>query len=140
MAVRSRVGCKAHVVRDMKCDPCRRWALRLREPWRMPWSSFLTHCGVSLNRRFWLWVEEDGDCWVWTGDVTAGGYGTWDHDVVHRVAYREMVAEIPAGYEVDHLCRNTRCVKPDHLEAVPPRVNKNRIVNKGRPKGVRSGN
>ncbi|MBY4212857.1 HNH endonuclease [Rhodococcus fascians] len=27
------------------------------------------------------------------------------------------------GLQIDHLCRNRRCVNPDHLEAVTPQVN-----------------
>lgn len=30
---------------------------------------------------------------------------------------------IPEGLQIDHLCRNTQCCNPDHLEAVTQRVN-----------------
>jgi hypothetical protein len=36
---------------------------------------------------------------------------------------------------IDHLCRNTLCVRPDHLEAVTYSENSLRGVNIGRPKG-----
>ncbi len=36
----------------------------------------------------------------------------------HRLSYRLWVGPIPQGFEIDHLCRNRRCVNPSHLEAV----------------------
>jgi len=41
----------------------------------------------------------------------------------HRLAYEEAKGPIPEGLTVDHLCFNTRCVNPDHLEAVPNKEN-----------------
>lgn len=41
----------------------------------------------------------------------------------HRVAYEMAKGPIPAGLKIDHLCRNTRCCNPDHLEAVTDREN-----------------
>ena len=35
-----------------------------------------------------------------------------------RVVYEALVGEIPYGLELDHLCRNRRCVNPNHLEPV----------------------
>ncbi len=38
--------------------------------------------------------------------------------LAHRYAYVRAYGEIPQGLSIDHLCRNTRCVNPTHLEAV----------------------
>lgn len=32
--------------------------------------------------------------------------------------YEQEVGPIPEGLAIDHLCRQTSCVRPDHLEAV----------------------
>jgi len=36
----------------------------------------------------------------------------------HRFSFTLHLGEIPDGLELDHLCKNKLCVKPDHLEAV----------------------
>lgn len=78
-------------------------------------------------RRFWSRVTRTGYCWEWTG-AKANGYGrvAWRGRVVaaHRLAYELRVGPIPDGLELDHLCRNRGCVRPDHLDPVTGRVNK----------------
>lgn len=71
-------------------------------------------------------IAESG-CWEWTGGLGSAGYGRitfgGKRDGAHRVSYELYVGPIPAGLEIDHLCRNRKCVNPDHLEPVTRRVN-----------------
>lgn len=64
----------------------------------------------------------DDECWEWQG-AQVNGYGRvrWEGQsaLVHRVVYAFLVGPIPAGQEIDHLCRNRACANPAHLEAVP---------------------
>lgn len=71
-------------------------------------------------------------CWVFQGTTATNGYGTIGAAMpdgtrktflTHRVAYEGMVGRIPAGLELDHLCRNRACCNPDHLEPVTRSVN-----------------
>lgn len=77
--------------------------------------------------RMWASIDKTSDCWRWTGRLDTGGYarisiaGTMT--AVHRITYELVHGPIPVGLEIDHLCRNTGCVNPDHLEAVTHRVN-----------------
>lgn len=72
--------------------------------------------------RFWAKVDAVGVCWEWTGYVNPKGYGNYRRGGrthwVHRLAWELLVGPIPDGLEIDHLCRNRRCVNPDHLEPV----------------------
>lgn len=62
-----------------------------------------------------------GQCWTWTG-WGRGNYGyftAWGKDIgAHRLAFRDQGGRLPDDLDVDHLCRNTRCVRKSHLEAV----------------------
>lgn len=83
-----------------------------------------------LPDRFWTKVQVDwaSGCWVWIGHLNDAGYGTlrwWNKPMqrAHRVAYIELVGEIPDGLQLDHLCRNRACCNPAHLEPVTQREN-----------------
>ena len=68
-------------------------------------------------------------CWLWQAGLSEGYGKFWDgtkQQLAHRVSYEYLVGQIPDGFELDHLCRVTRCVNPDHLEPVPGTVNRNR--------------
>lgn len=83
--------------------------------------------------RFWSKVHKSPDgCWIWTagkyqgyGRFREGGTGS-RNVLAHRWAWEQEHGAVPDGLELDHLCRNRACVRPDHLEAVPPTVNKAR--------------
>lgn len=83
------------------------------------------------QERFWRWtMKTPGGCWRWTGVPGSHGYGTISINaktrLAHRVSYELWVGPIPKGMQVDHLCRNKRCVNPLHMEVVTHRVNTNR--------------
>jgi len=71
-------------------------------------------------------VVGDG-CWPWTACRSSDGYGHIRIEgsvyKAHRVVYELMVGPIPVGLEIDHLCRNRACVRPDHLEPVTKTTN-----------------
>ena len=60
-------------------------------------------------------------CWIWTAGISSNGYAVfWDRGPkkAHRFAYERFVGPVPAGLELDHLCRVRHCVNPEHLEPV----------------------
>jgi hypothetical protein len=67
-------------------------------------------------------VDPVSGCWLWTAKLSPDGYGQirerGKHKQAHRVAYELHRGEIPAGLQIDHLCRVRHCVNPDHLEPV----------------------
>lgn len=93
--------------------------------------------------RFWKKVNKDGPvpecrpdlgpCWVWVGNTGGSPRGIYGiiyrgqnesgknpngNECAHRVSYEIHSGPIPYAKEIDHLCKNTLCVNPQHLEAV----------------------
>jgi hypothetical protein len=71
--------------------------------------------------------ELPGFCWAWTGCLNSSGYGCVGIDgkrlLSHRAAYTLLVGQIPAGLQLDHLCRNITCCNPGHLDPVTGKTN-----------------
>lgn len=68
-------------------------------------------------------------CWEWQGYIGANGYGYFRHPETswaHRASWLLHRGPIPEGCEIDHLCRNRRCVNPTHLDPVTPSINQQR--------------
>jgi hypothetical protein len=65
-------------------------------------------------------------CWRWQG-AQRSGYGAVTYRArqwpAHRLLYEWMVGPIPRRLDLDHLCRQPLCVRPDHLEPVSRREN-----------------
>lgn len=70
-------------------------------------------------------VKTPTGCWEWNGFINQDGYGMLSAKFngkltlsAHRYSYMIEKGEIPKGKQLDHLCRNRKCVNPDHLEPV----------------------
>jgi hypothetical protein len=72
-------------------------------------------------------------CWEWTYAVASSGYGRDNKKWAHRAVYEEFVGTIPVGLQLDHTCRNRKCVRPSHLEPVTPGENVRRGWGVGGP-------
>lgn len=92
----------------------------------------MTNPKSALPQRFWdkTRSEETGyatPCLTWTAFKQSNGYGKFGLDgksqYAHRVAYTALVAPIPDGLMIDHLCRNRACVNVEHMEAVTNQIN-----------------
>lgn len=78
----------------------------------------------------WWWYSAQpvaSGCWEWQGTRNTESYGRLQVNgrtkAAHRFGYEIVVGPIPPGLVIDHLCRNTSCVNPDHLEPVTNKVN-----------------
>lgn len=81
----------------------------------------------SFTARLLDSIGDPARCWDWTGHIGKNGYAYACYNgkgtTAYRAAWMHLIGPIPEGYEVDHLCKNPKCVNPRHLEPVPPYVN-----------------
>lgn len=100
-----------------------------------PWNK-----GLFDNPKDWMSrfnqkynILENG-CWEWTGKIEKSGYGRfWKNGksvFAHRFAYEIFNGVIPEKLTVDHLCKNRKCVNPNHLDLATRHENARRGNNK----------
>ena len=87
--------------------------------------------GAALNHG----SEDNADCWIYTGKKTYGkkSYGLFVPEgagdknwMAHRVAWNLLFGGHGRKQVLDHICRNTLCCNPLHLQPVSRFVNSNR--------------
>ena len=79
--------------------------------------------------RFWEKVQKQivdwkkknySPCWLWTGAKGKNGYGIFHVDgraiTAHRFSWELHYFKIPTGFQINHVCNNTTCVRPTHLQ------------------------
>lgn len=83
------------------------------------------HIAERINAK--VRTQPNFGCWIWLGAKNNKGYAQIRIQrkcyLVHRVLFESIVGPIPAGLELDHLCRQPACVNPIHMEAVTHAVN-----------------
>lgn len=114
---RAKGYCRAHYLRQWRHDDLRP-------------DDLIVDRALTSEERFWPNVQPTGFCWLWTAGQNGAGYGSFSFEgrdsLAHRVAYELLVGPIPEGLVLDHLCRITLCVNPDHLDPVTQAVNMER--------------
>lgn len=93
---------------------------------------------------FWAQIDKRGpdECWLWTAKSRGGDKGQYGMigarigltpsgtRLSHRIAYELTHGiTVPRELHLDHLCRNTKCCNPAHLEPVTVKENVRRGLN-----------
>lgn len=86
--------------------------------------------GDPIKRLMSRVTKSEDSCWVWNGALVRG-YGVISIDgkteYVHRVVFAASGKKFDRDLTLDHICRNPRCVNPEHLEPVTRNENARRM-------------
>jgi hypothetical protein len=82
--------------------------------------------------------EPNTGCILWLGKTKSNGYGYITIGPkefrAHRVIYEFFKGPIPKDLVLDHTCKNTICVNPDHLDPVTQKIN---LARSNNPIGIK---
>jgi len=99
--------------------------------------------GPQLKRRwdrpFWERITKTpSGCWEWTrrDGSRPKGYGIYERQGAHRLAWTLTYGPIPAGLFVCHSCDNPPCINPKHLFIGSASANIQDAARKGRMGGI----
>lgn len=109
---------------------------------RLPRESFTIPARVAERAAKRHKVDSRG-CWASTYSVASHGYAQigWHENgkrfatTAHRAAWAHYHGPIPDGMTVDHLCRNRRCVRREHLRLLENFENARRTFGRDWPLG-----
>lgn len=94
------------------------------------------HRQATRLAMFWTYVDQTGECWLWTGSRNHDGYGLFKHPprgvCAHRYAWELAHGVAPGKRHVLHSCDNPPCVRPSHLFLGDHAINMADMGRKGR--------
>jgi hypothetical protein len=77
--------------------------------------------------RFWSKVDKTEECWNWSGCLLESGYGQFSVKgkivYAHRFSLEINGVRLIDGMVCDHICRNRKCVNPNHIRQITSREN-----------------
>lgn len=125
--------CNAHYIRKSRKKPM------LEKSWHQ------LSAKERLNK--FIKVNEENQCWIWTGGKNKKGYGSLSYNgkttIAHRLSYELYIGQIPNEMLICHHCDTPSCINPGHLFLGTNLDNSNDKFSKGRNKsspGQRNGN
>lgn len=67
-------------------------------------------------------INPKTNCWEWNKVLNSYGYGHFSYNgktyIAHRFIYELLIGKLSSNLQLDHLCKNRKCVNPQHLEEV----------------------
>jgi hypothetical protein len=98
-----------------------------RKTYSKPVRKVVHNSNMTTDERFFNFIlKDESGCWIWRGALDPDGYGSFFDKKsyrAHRWSYQRWTGELIPKMHIDHLCSNTSCVNPDHLEQVTEREN-----------------
>lgn len=86
--------------------------------------------------RFMRMVAVHGECWLWQGRLTRGGYGQFHYQGktwrAHKAAWVLFRGKLRKDRVLLHTCDTPQCVNPAHLKPGTQKANVRDMVRKGR--------
>lgn len=79
---------------------------------------------MDWHPRFWIKVEKTNGCWIWKSSLSSYGSGIFLLNGkirgASRLAYLLVKGDVPKEMKVWNICKNKKCVNPDHMSLRGP--------------------